>query len=806
MTAAPVAPTAPGPTQPPATAPAASFAPPTSAAAGSSNGYAIDPGAPLSAADTDHDGLTDAFERLAGTDPLSADTDHDGLTDGFEALSSHTDPLAADTDHDGIGDAAEWAAGTPAGSIPGIAGVSGLGDHAQNVRNGVLDTDQDGLSDEYEKQIHTDPGQGDTDHDGLSDSMEATLGTNPLSNDTDLDGLTDDAEVRFGTNPLIADAGTGPAPAAPAPLPAPVATAPAPAAAPPPAPAPAPAAGDAATGSVQHMIDEALAQSGDQYIFGASVDVNDPNPTTFDCSKLTEWAAHQVGVEIPDTSYSQYLFLKDKGLLIPVDQAANTPGALIFHFSSEPVPGGGRPDEAHVAISLGNGKDIEAYDENHGVNTFDMGNRFNYAALLPGLNYDDINAGAGGAATPAPAAAPAAPDDAPDVPDAAPGQFDDRAVGAHYDASHLTVDAVIHGIMMQESGGDYTAQNSTNSASGAYQYIDGTWDNYGGYAHAKDAPPAVQDAKMRTDITAARDHFNGDWDRVIAEHFAGEPDQEGPKTDWNKVPGYDYNHNPSIWDYVNGVLDHIHDSNPELLDGSAAAPAAPAPAPAPVPLPAPAAATGFAIDPGAPITAMDSDHDGLTDDFERSSGTDPLNADTDHDGLTDGFEKVSSHTDPLNADTDHDGLTDGMEWSAGTPTGGVPPGTATPGATIPGAPIPGTTIPGTTIPGTTTPPGTATGAAVDTDQDGLSDQYEQQIHTDPLTADTDHDGLNDNLEVTFGTDPLDPDSDHDGLPDGSEVHFGSNPLGADSWLTEPAGAGVEPDPGDGHALADLSVH
>src|SRR5690348_2504598 len=40
--------------------------------------------------------------------------------------------------------------------------------------------------------------------------------------------------------------------------------------------------------------------------------------------------------------------LKDRGLLIPVDQAKHTPGALIFHFSSEPVPGGGRPDEAHV--------------------------------------------------------------------------------------------------------------------------------------------------------------------------------------------------------------------------------------------------------------------------------------------------------------------------------------------------------------------------------------------------------------------------------------------------------------------------
>ena len=57
-----------------------------------------------------------------------------------------------------------------------------------------------------------------------------------------------------------------------------------------------------------------------------------------------------------------------------------------------------------------------------------------------------------------------------------------------------------------------------------------------------------------------------------------------------------------------------------------------------------------------------SDHDGLTDAFEKASGTDPLSADSDHDGLTDGFEVSGSHTDPLNADSDHDGLTDAV-WS-----------------------------------------------------------------------------------------------------------------------------------------------
>lgn len=50
-------------------------------------------------------------------------------------------------------------------------------------------------------------------------------------------------------------------------------------------------------------------------------------------------------------------------------------------------------------------------------------------------------------------------------------------------------------IVRCESGGDYTAENPRSSASGAYQIIDGTWDGYGGYERAVDAPPAVQDAK-----------------------------------------------------------------------------------------------------------------------------------------------------------------------------------------------------------------------------------------------------------------------------------------------------------------------
>ena len=65
--------------------------------------------------------------------------------------------------------------------------------------------------------------------------------------------------------------------------------------------------------------------------------------------------------------------------------------------------------------------------------------------------------------------------------------------------------------------------------------------------------------------------------------------------------------------------------------------------------------------------AVDSDGDGLTDDFEINvSRTDPFNSDTDGDGLTDGQEVNDFLTDPLKADTDNDGLWDVDEVRIGT--------------------------------------------------------------------------------------------------------------------------------------------
>ena len=49
--------------------------------------------------------------------------------------------------------------------------------------------------------------------------------------------------------------------------------------------------------------------------------------------------------------------------------------------------------------------------------------------------------------------------------------------------------------MHRESGGSLTAHNPSSTASGKWQFLDSTWNGYGGYAHASDAPESVQDAK-----------------------------------------------------------------------------------------------------------------------------------------------------------------------------------------------------------------------------------------------------------------------------------------------------------------------
>ncbi len=64
----------------------------------------------------------------------------------------------------------------------------------------------------------------------------------------------------------------------------------------------------------------------------------------------------------------------------------------------------------------------------------------------------------------------------------------------------------------------------------------------------------------------------------------------------------------------------------------------------------------------------------------------------------------------------------------------------------------------------------------DSDEDGLSDEEEEELGTDPLDPDTDGDGINDGEEGDIGTDPTIPDTDGDGVEDGQEVDNGTDPV------------------------------
>ncbi len=66
----------------------------------------------------------------------------------------------------------------------------------------------------------------------------------------------------------------------------------------------------------------------------------------------------------------------------------------------------------------------------------------------------------------------------------------------------------------------------------------------------------------------------------------------------------------------------------------------------------------------------------------------------------------------------------------------------------------------------------------DADGDGLTDEEEASLGTNPNLPDSDSDGLFDRDEVrVYNTNPLVSDTDGDGVKDGSEVQAGTNPAG-----------------------------
>ena len=188
--------------------------------------------------DTDGDGLTDVTYSViadangewsldtgmatptSGNFPVLTDEDVIEIivTDASGNSGNGTVTISEDSDNDGLTNNEESDLGTDPnnpdsdgdGIVDGeevlVDNTDPLNDcdHVDGMPLGASDCDNDGLTTEEEVTLGTDPNNPDTDNDGLTDGEEVDLGTDPNNPDTDGDGITDGQEVLDNTDPLDA--------------------------------------------------------------------------------------------------------------------------------------------------------------------------------------------------------------------------------------------------------------------------------------------------------------------------------------------------------------------------------------------------------------------------------------------------------------------------------------------------------------------------------------------------------------------------------------------------------------------------
>jgi cell wall-associated NlpC family hydrolase len=135
---------------------------------------------------------------------------------------------------------------------------------------------------------------------------------------------------------------------------------------------------------VNAFVEKALSRAGTKYVFGQGR-TTDPEEDEFDCSGLVWWAATQTGYKYEGASNNTegiFDFCSKKNTLISIDQAIKTRGALLIRINY--------PNKInHVAISLGDGRTMEAQGTEYGVKVSNAAGRtWTHAAILPGMNFN----------------------------------------------------------------------------------------------------------------------------------------------------------------------------------------------------------------------------------------------------------------------------------------------------------------------------------------------------------------------------------------------------------------------------------
>ncbi|MHA2149100.1 MAG: SBBP repeat-containing protein [Candidatus Thorarchaeota archaeon] len=170
--------------------------------------------------DTDFDLLSDGAEyHTHGTNPLSNDTDSDLMPDGWEiqnGLNATLDDATEDLDMDSLINIFEWGNGTLANNNDTDSDLMPDGWEINNALNATLDDahddfDNDTLTNLGEYQNGTLASYWDSDFDNLSDGLEVLVyHTNPLSSDSDSDNMPDYWEVQHSLDPLSDDSAEDP--------------------------------------------------------------------------------------------------------------------------------------------------------------------------------------------------------------------------------------------------------------------------------------------------------------------------------------------------------------------------------------------------------------------------------------------------------------------------------------------------------------------------------------------------------------------------------------------------------------------